>query len=142
MKKYNVGIIGYGWVATAHIAAINASPHAQVIAIYSSRALNAPELSIKYGSKISTYTNLGAMLAQKDLHVVSVCSYPNQHRDHAVAAAQAGKHLIMEKPLALNWDDCLAIKHAVEEAKVKTCVCFECRFSSQFLTTKAILDRG
>ncbi|MEO6184264.1 MAG: Gfo/Idh/MocA family oxidoreductase, partial [Verrucomicrobiota bacterium] len=42
----------------------------------------------------------------------------------------------------LNWDDCLAIKHAVEEAKVKTCVCFECRFSSQFLTTKAILDRG
>ncbi len=142
MKKYNVGIIGYGWVATAHIAAINASPHAQVTAIYSSRALNAPELSIKYGSKISTYTNLGAMLAQKDLHVVSVCSYPYQHRDHAVAAAQAGKHLIMEKPLALNWDDCLAIKHAVEEAKVKTCVCFECRFSSQFLTTKTILDRG
>ncbi len=142
MKKYNVGIIGYGWVATAHIAAINASPHAQVTAIYSSRALNAAELSTKYGSKISTYTSLEAMLAQKDLHVVSICSYPYQHREHAVAAAKAGKHLIMEKPLALNWEDCLAIKHAVEEAKVKTCVCFECRFSSQFLTTKAVVDQG
>ena len=142
MKKYNVGIIGHGWVATAHIAAINASPHAQVTAIYSSRALDAAELSAKYGSKISTYTNLAAMLAQKDLHVVSICSYPYQHRDHAVAAAQAGKHLILEKPLALNWEDCLAIKHAVEAAKVKTCVCFECRFSSQFLATKAIIDKG
>ena len=38
MKKYNVGIIGYGWVATAHIAAINATQQAQVTAIYSSRA--------------------------------------------------------------------------------------------------------
>jgi predicted dehydrogenase len=142
VKKYNVGIIGHGWVATAHIAAINAGPHAQVTAIYSSRALDAAELSAKYGSKISTYTNLDAMLAQKDLHVVSICSYPYQHREHAVAAAKAGKHLILEKPLALNWEDCVAIKKAVDDAKVKTCVCFECRFSSQFLATKAIIDKG
>jgi predicted dehydrogenase len=142
VKKYNVGIIGHGWVATAHIAAINAGPHAQVTAIYSSRALDAAELSVKYGSKISTYTNLDAMLAQKDLHVVSICSYPYQHREHAVAAAKAGKHLILEKPLALNWEDCVAIKKAVDDAKVKTCVCFECRFSSQFLATKAIIDKG
>lgn len=142
MKKYNVGIIGYGWVATAHIAAINASPHAQVTAVFSSRALDAAELSAKYGSKISTYTSVETMLAQKDLHVVSICSYPYQHREHAVAAAKAGKHLIMEKPLALNWEDCLAIKKAVEDAKVKTCVCFECRYSSQFLATKSIIDQG
>lgn len=142
MKKYNVGIIGYGWVATAHIAAINASPHAQVTAIYSSRPLDAAEISAKYGSKISTYTSLEAMLAQKDLHVVSICSYPYQHRDHAVAAAKAGKHLIIEKPLALNWEDCQAIKKAVEDAKVKTCVCFECRFSSQFIATKSVIDQG
>jgi predicted dehydrogenase len=142
VKKYNVGIIGYGWVATAHIAAINASSHAQVTAIYSSRKLDDAELSAKYGSPIKTYTSVEAMLAQKDLHIVSICSYPYQHRDHAVAAAKAGKHLIIEKPLALNWDDCLAIKKAVEEAKVKTCVCFECRFSSQFIATKSVIDQG
>jgi predicted dehydrogenase len=74
--------------------------------------------------------------------VVSICSYPQDHVKHAVAAAKAGKHLIIEKPLALKWDDCLAIQKAVQEADVRTCVCFECRFSSQFLTIKAVIDSG
>jgi len=53
MKKYNVGIVGYGWVATAHIAAINASSLAQVTAICSSRPLDSAELSAKYGGDIA-----------------------------------------------------------------------------------------
>ena len=142
MKKYNVGIIGYGWVATAHIAAINASPNAQVTAIYSSRPLNDAEISTTYGSPIKTYNDLSAMLKDKNIHVVSVCSYPNQHKDQAVAAAKAGKHLIIEKPLALSWEDCQAIEAAVKSSGVKTCVCFECRYSSQFLSTKAVIDEG
>jgi predicted dehydrogenase len=142
VKKYSVGIVGYGWVAGAHIAAINASAHAQVTAIYSSRALDAKALSVKYGSRISTYTDLHALLSQPGLDVISVCSYPYQHREHAIAAALAGKHLIIEKPLALSWKDCRAVAAAVKKAGVKTCVCFECRYSSQFLATKAALDRG
>ena len=54
MKKYNVGIIGYGWVATAHIQAINASSNAQVTAIYSSRPQNAAELSERWGTPIKS----------------------------------------------------------------------------------------
>jgi len=50
MKKYNVGIIGYGWVAGAHIHAINATSNAQVTAIYSSRPQNDAEISAKHGS--------------------------------------------------------------------------------------------
>lgn len=142
MKKYNVGIIGYGWVATAHIAAINASPYAQVTAVYSSRKLDNAELSAKHGSNITTYTDLKEMLKHPGLTVVSVCSYPYQHTDHAVAAAQAGKHIIIEKPLALSWKDCQKIEAAVKKAKVKTCVCFECRFSNQFQATKALIDEG
>ncbi|MDB6025284.1 MAG: Myo-inositol 2-dehydrogenase, partial [Verrucomicrobiales bacterium] len=122
MKKYNVGIIGYGWVATAHIAAINATSQAQVTAVYSSRKLDDAELSAKWGSPIKTYTDLKEMLADKSLNVVSICSYPYQHKEHAVAAANAGKHLIIEKPLALSWKDCLAIEAAVKKNKVKTCV--------------------
>jgi predicted dehydrogenase len=82
------------------------------------------------------------MLADKSLDIVSICSYPYQHKEHAIAAAAAGKHVIIEKPLALSWEDCLAVQAAVEKAGVKTCICFECRYSSQFMATKAILDEG
>jgi UDP-N-acetyl-2-amino-2-deoxyglucuronate dehydrogenase len=142
MKKYNVGIVGYGWVATAHIGAINASPLAQVTAIYSSRPLDDADVTEQYGSPIKTFTDLGAMLKDKTIDVISICSYPNQHKDQAVAAAKAGKHLIIEKPLALSWEDCQSIETAVKSAGVKTCVCFECRYSSQFLSTKAVIDEG
>jgi predicted dehydrogenase len=142
MKKFKVGVIGYGWVATAHISAINASGMAEVAAIYSSRQLENRELSQQYGSAIKTYTDLEAMLKDKELDVISICSYPYQHKDHAVAAARAGKHLIIEKPLALSWEDCLVIEDAVKTAGVKSCVCFECRYSSQFLTTKGVIDEG
>jgi len=142
MKKYNVGIIGYGWVAGAHIAAINATAQARVTAVCSSRPLDAAALAAKHGGPIAACTDLAAMLADPDIHAVSICSYPYQHREHAVAAARAGKHLIIEKPLALSWKDCLAIGAAVKKAGVRTCVCFECRFSSQFLATKAVIDRG
>ena len=141
-KKYNVGIIGYGWVATAHIDAINKSDDAQVTAIYSSRSLDDESLSNQWGSSIKTYTDLDQMLSDPDIHVVSICSYPNQHTEQAIKAAEAGKHLIIEKPLALTWEDCLSIKQAVAKAQVKTCVCFECRYSSQFKVTKSILDKG
>ncbi|MGV3773182.1 MAG: Gfo/Idh/MocA family protein [Verrucomicrobiales bacterium] len=142
MKKFNVGIIGYGWVAGAHITAINATGIAQVTAVYSSRPLDAVELSRKHGGQVSVYNDLADMLRDPDIHVVSICSYPYQHAKHAVAAAKAGKHFIIEKPLALTEKECRQIEQAVAAAKVKTCVCFECRFSSQFLATKAVIDQG
>src|SRR5688572_10609266 len=141
-KRYNVGIIGYGWVSTAHIAAINATPHAQVTAVCSARPLDAAQVSARHGGAIKCHTSLDEMLKDPTIHAVSVCSYPQDHAKHAIAAAKAGKHLIIEKPLALNWQDCLAIQQAVQDADVKVCVCFECRFSSQFLTIKSVIDRG
>lgn len=142
MKKYNVGIIGYGWASTAHIEAINATSLAQVSAVWSSRKLDSAELSKKHGCPVTCYTDLEKMLAEPDIQVVSICSYPYQHTSQAMAAARAGKHMIIEKPLALSWEDCLAIQSAVEGAGVKTCVCFECRFSSQVRTIKAVIDNG
>jgi len=142
MKKYNVGIIGYGWVATAHIPAINATSLGQVTAVCSSRELNSQELSEKYGGTIAAYNDLDAMLADPDIHVVSVCSYPYDHAKQVIAAAKAGKHLIIEKPLCLSLKDLRAMQKAIERAKVKACVCFECRYSSQFMATKAVIDEG
>ena len=141
-RRYKVGVIGYGWVSTAHIAAINATGQAEVVGIHSSRHLNQADLLARHGSAIKFYPDLDAMLADSDIDIVSICSYPHDHAKHAIAAAKAGKHLIIEKPLALNWEDCRRIQEAVQKAKVKTCVCFECRFSSQFRTIKAVIDRG
>ncbi len=142
MKKYNVGIIGYGWAATAHIDAINASRQAQVTAIYSSRPLDNAELSARHGSQITAYQDLDAMLADPDLHVVDITSYPSQHRDQAVAAANAKKHIILEKPMANSLQEVRDITAAAKANGVKGCVCFECRFSGQFIGTKALIDEG
>ena len=129
-------------MAGAHIAAINATQQGQVTRIFSSRKLDAHEVSARHGGKITTHTDLDDFLNDPNLHAVSICSYPQDHAKHAIAAARAGKHLIIEKPLALNWGDCQDIEQAVKAAGVKTCICFECRYSSQFFATKAVIDRG
>jgi len=141
-KKYNVGVIGYGWVATAHIPALNATTRAQVTAVCSSRPQSGAKLSAQYGSPITTYNDVDAMLADPSLDAVSVCSMPSLHAKHVIAAARAGKHIIVEKPLAMSQKDVDAMLVAVKKAGVKSCVCFECRYSSQFQATKAIIDQG
>lgn len=139
---YRVGIIGYGWAATAHADAINGTTQGEVRAIYSSRPLDDDAVSARHGSAIRTYTDLAAMLASDEIDVVAITSYPDQHRDQAIAAANAGKHLIIEKPLALTWEDCRDIEAAVTANGVQACVCFEVRYISQFLTTTKLIEEG
>lgn len=142
MKKYNVGIVGYSWAAGAHIEAINKTQRAQVTAICSARKLDQAELNARHGGKIKCYNDLSEMLGDRELDIVSITSYPADHAKQAIKAASAGKHLIIEKPVALNLEDCRSVKKAVDKAGVKTCVCFECRYSSQLLTTKSLIDSG
>jgi len=141
-KTCNVAVIGYGWAATAHIAAINATRQARVTAVWSSRQLASSDLSAAHGSPIEAYTDLEAMLAKRDIHAVDITSFPDQHPDQFIRAARHGKHVIIEKPLGVEWSDILAMKKAVKETGIKTCVCFECRYSSQFVATKAVIDAG
>ena len=142
MKKHKVGMIGYGWAAGAHIDAINATSNAEVTAVFSSRPLNDAELSAKHGRPMKSYTSLEAMLADSSLDTVDISSYPSQHKDQALAAIKAGKHVILEKPMAMNLANCREIVEAAAAAKVRGCVCFECRFSGQFTATKAVVDEG
>jgi len=142
MKKYNVGIVGYGWVASAHIPAINATSLAQVAAVYSARPLDSNQLSARHGGRVKAYNDFERMLADPDIHALSICSFPYDHARQVIAAAQAGKHLIIEKPLCLSLADLRAMRKAINQSGIKTCVCFECRYSSQFLATKAVIDQG
>jgi len=141
-KTFNVAIVGYSWAATAHIGAINATKQARVTSVCSSRSLSAAELSGRHGTPIATYTDLEAMLRDPSIDVVDITSYPDQHAAQFIAAAKHDKHVICEKPLAIEWQDVLAMKKAVAETRIKTCVCLECRYASQFLATKAVLDAG
>ncbi len=141
-STYNVGIIGYSWAATAHIGAINGTRQGKVTAVYSSRALDARELSERHGCAIAVHSNLDAMLADPDIHVVDITSYPDQHADQFCRAARRGKHVIVEKPLAIDWSEILEMKKAAADTGIRTCVCFECRYSSQFLGTKSVIDSG
>jgi predicted dehydrogenase len=142
MKRFNIGIVGYGWAATAHLAAINAGSLGQVTRICSSRPLDAAELSARHGCALRTGSDYAAMLADPEIHVVSICSYHHQHKAQAIAAARAGKHIICEKPLALTLADVREIELAVSAAGVGFCICFELRFSAQFRATKKLLDAG
>ena len=139
---YNVGVIGYGWAATAHIAAINATTRGRVTAVCSSRPLDAAEISAKHGGPIKTYRRVEDLLADPAIDVVDITGLPSLHRDQAVAAAKAKKHIILEKPMANSPQEVADIASAAEQAGVKGCVCFECRFSNQFQVTKALLDEG
>ena len=142
MAHYNVGIIGYSWAATAHIGAIAATAQARVTDVFSSRPLDAGELSRTHGSPIRVHSDLDAMLADPRIHVVDITGYPDRHAEQFIRAVRAGKHVIIEKPLAVEWRDVLAMREAVSNSAARVCVCFECRFSSQFLATKSVIDGG
>ena len=142
MKQFKIGIVGYGWAAGAHIHAVNAGPLGQVVAVCSSRKLDAEEISVKHGCALKAYTDLSAMLAGQDIDVVSICSYHRFHKEQILAAARAGKPMIIEKPLALSLNDLREVEHAIRAAGVKVCICFELRFASQFRAIKSVLDRG
>lgn len=142
MNNYKVGVVGYGWAATAHIDAINATNQGQVTAICSSRPQDDTELSTRHGGKIKAFRTIDEMLESGLVDVVDITSYPSQHCSQAVAAANAKKHIILEKPMANSLEEVRTIAAAAKENGVKGTVCFECRYSSQMLATKALLDQG
>jgi len=141
-ERYNVGIIGYSWAATAHIGAINGTTRGIVTDVYSARPLDAAELAARHGCPIRVHSNLEAMLADPAIQVIDITGYPDQHAGQFIAAVRAGKHVIIEKPLSVDWKDILEMQAALKGSGSKTCVCFECRYSSQFLATKSVIDAG
>ncbi len=142
MKQFRVGIVGYGWAANAIIQAINAGPGGQVTKVASARPTDAAELSSRYGCPVETYADYAAMLAEPDLDVVAITSFHRLHKEQVIAAARAGKHVICEKPLALNIADLRDVEREVRTAGIGLCVCFELRFAAQFRAVKSVIDHG
>lgn len=142
MTDLNIGIVGLGWVAGAHIETFKNVTGAKVTAVCSGRKLDPAELEKQYGIPLKVYNDFDRMLADPDIHVIDICTPHPYHPSQAIRAAEAGKHLIIEKPLALNYDDTVKMRNAIQKAGVQACVCFEVRFSQHFTTINAVLKEG
>lgn len=82
------------------------------------------------------------MLRDPEIDVIDITTEPHTHANLAIRAAEAGKHVLIEKPLALSWKDAVSIQRAVKKNKVQAAVCFEVRFSQQFQLLRSVIDRG
>jgi len=142
MNDLKIGIVGLGWVAGAHLETFKHVKGAKVAAVCSRRKLDPKEVEAKYGLPLKIYNDFDAMLADKSLDVIDICTEHPLHPAQAIAAAKAGKHLVIEKPLAIKWEDVKAMRDAVKKAKVQACVCFEVRYSAHFLMAKSVVDEG
>ena len=138
----NVGIVGLGAVARAHIDSFKHVAGARVVAACSRRRRDPAELRATYGLDLKPYSDFDAMLADREIDAVDICTPHPLHPRQTVAAARAGKHVIIEKPIALSWPDALEMRKAIREAGVQACVCFECRFSGHFSLVRSMIDRG
>ena len=95
---FHIGIIGCGKIAQVrHIPEYADNPDAQLTAFYDLNAARAQELAERYGGK--AYDSVEALLADPNVDAVSVCSANASHAQIAVAALEAGKHVLCEKPM-------------------------------------------
>jgi len=137
-----IGIVGLGWVAGAHIETFKHVKGAAVTAVCSRRDLDAAALQSTYGLPLKPYREYADMLADPSIDVVDICTPHPFHAEQAIAAANAGKHLIIEKPIALSWEEAARVRDAIRANGVKAMVCFEVRYSAQFTLTRSVVEQG
>lgn len=140
MKTYGFGIIGCGMISDFHSAAISDLDHGQLVAVSSRNADNAKRLTDKYN--VEGYTDFNEMLLRDDLDVVCICTPSGAHLEPAVAAAKAGKHVIVEKPLEITLQRCDEIIQACDDADVRLCAIFNSRFTEGSQLIKSTIDSG
>ncbi len=134
------GIVGCGMIADFHVRAVGDVDGAEVAACFDCIPESAQRLAEKYG--IKAYTELDAMLADPDVDVVTIATPSGAHLDPAVAAAKAGKHVIVEKPLEITLGKCDEIIRACEEAGTVLSTIFPSRFHAPSLKIKDAIESG
>ncbi len=134
------GIIGCGMIANFHARAIRDTPGAKLVACFDSVSQAAERLAASTGCK--AYASLGGMLADPAVHVVTVGTPSGAHREPALAAARAGKHVIVEKPLEITLRRCDAIIEACDKAGVVLSTIFPSRFHDSSVEVKRAVDQG
>jgi len=138
-KRYGAGIIGAGWVSGEHIKAYNRNPHTEIVGMYTRTPENGRRKLAEYGTEAKIYATLDEMLADPEIDVVSVCSPPDFHCEQIIKIANAGKQIVIEKPLAMNYGDVKRMAAAVAANGVQTVVGFVLRWNPMFVTTRRLI---
>lgn len=124
--SYKFGIVGLGLIAEFHAVAIEAMSNGVVYSCMDLSEERVNAFSNKFGCK--GYTNLEEMLREPDLDIVTICTPSGNHMEPSLKIINAGKHLIVEKPLEITLDRCDAIIDAAEKRGVKLATIFPSRF--------------
>src|SRR5437763_11236432 len=131
-RTLGVAVCGVGWCASQHISAFLRNPRTTITWLYARDIGRAGAKLEKYGIAVPDAriaTSYDEVLASPDVDIVSIATPNHLHADEAVAAANAGKHILLEKPTGLDVDELAQIGAAVRRAGVRTIVSFELRYN-------------
>lgn len=122
VEKKGIGIIGYGGFGEFLRKSWNAMDSVEVLAVCDSDPARAPV-------DVQFYEHVGPILADPSIDIVSIATPPNSHKDMALMALEAGKHVLVEKPLALSESDANLIQEVAERTQQVASVNFMLRYN-------------
>ncbi len=139
MKTLGAAIIGCGRVAEEYIKAFTKDARSDVRALVSRSTARPEAYRAKYGLDCTVTADHAAMLARDDVDIVAVCTPHDLHTPYVVAAAEAGKHVVIEKPVALTMAEVRRQQEAVRQAGVKTVLSFVLRWNPLLQTVDQLI---
>jgi len=140
MPEVRVGVIGVGRMGEVHVQAYCRNLAARVEAVVDTREDRANAIAAAYGGR--AFTSVEDMLDQVELDAVSVCTNDELHVAPALAALAAGKHVLLEKPIATTLDDADTITRAAEASGTKFLVGQILRFDPRYAHVKERVAGG
>ncbi|HBN84287.1 MAG TPA: gfo/Idh/MocA family oxidoreductase [Clostridiales bacterium] len=139
-RTYNLGIVGAGNISKLHASVANETPGLRVAAISDIDESRAKALADVYGCDY--FSDYNKMFESDQIDIVSVCTPSSLHSQVGIAAANAGKHLIIEKPLDVTLEKIDGIIQACEKNGVVLCPIVQHRFDEDVMLVKEALDSG
>lgn len=139
-KTYGFGVVGCGVIGPRHAQVASALPNARFVACTDVVPDRAKALADAHGGEFEA--DLDALLSRDDVDVVSVCVPSGLHAEVAVPAAEAGKHLVVEKPIDISLAAADRLIGAVDRAGVKMTVISQHRFDPGLVELRRLLDAG
>jgi len=127
-EKLGVGIRGAGQVSYEHAKAIRNNPRLYLAGVCSRSLDSAQKLVREFNPAARVHTHYEDLLADPSVDVVSICMPNYLHAKEAILALQAKKHLILEKPTAVNREELAALRQAARKAETRSVVSFVARW--------------
>ncbi len=135
-----IGIVGTGSIVGKHAQAIAEIEGTELVALFNPNPESAAKAKAQFG--LPVFLDLDEFLAFPGLEVVCICTPSGMHLEPALAAAKAGKHLMIEKPVEINLDRTDRLISACEENGVKLAVIFQNRFTEDYQKLKKAVSEG